>query len=270
MIKIIHQTAKSEDSISNEFKQFVNSVKKNHPGWRYMFWSDEDNLNLIQSRYPDMLSVYEKMSPIEKSDIARYCVLHTYGGLYVDIDIWCNQSFEPLIQEDKVILAPSPPLVFGGDSYTNYIMYSPRGHPFWVSVLALIKQRSNKKYIFGTNHKVSSRTGNLMLRTAISKWNGRDVTKFKYPDIYNLHCPHNLVKMKQRKDVYGFHYGGTARPKNNWSGGVGRIVTVGECKLKKAFRVRPNAYQLPIMLFVLVLIVLICIGVFIRNRYKKE
>ncbi len=267
MIKIIHQTAKSEDSISNEFKGFVNSIKRNHPGWSYMFWSDQDNLDLIQSQYPDMLGVYEKMSPIQKSDIARYCVLHTYGGLYVDIDIWCNKCFEPLIQEDKVMLAPSPPLLFGKDSYTNYIMYSPRNHPFWVSVLTLIKKRANKRYMLGTNHKVSSTTGNLLLGSCVKKWKGDDITAFKYPDIYNLFCPHNLVELKSRKDVYGFHYGGTSRPQNNWSGGVGRAAVLGECRMKKAFGVRPNAYQLPILLFVFV--ILICMGIFIsyRNKY---
>lgn len=268
MIKIIHQTAKSEDSISDEFKQFVNSVKRNHPGWRYMFWSDDANLELIKNKYPYMLGVYNKMSPIEKSDIARYCVLHTYGGLYVDIDIWCNQCFEPLIREDKVMLAPSPPLLFGKDSYTNYIMYSPKNHLFWLTVLKLIRRRANKTYILGTNHKVSSRTGNLMLRTAIRKWKADDIDQFNYPDIYNLHCPHDLVKIKQRNDVYGFHYGGTARPKNNWSGGVGRIVTVIECKLKKTFGVRPNAYQLPLILIMCMLLLLICMSVFIRHRHK--
>ena len=265
MIKIIHQTAKSEDSITVEFKKFVNSVKRNHPGWSYMFWSDQDNLDLIQNQYPNMLEVYEKMSPIQKSDIARYCVLDTYGGLYVDIDIWCNQSFEPLIQEDKVMLAPSPPLLFGKDSYTNYIMYSPRNHPFWATVLTMIKKRANKKYIFGTNHKVSSTTGNLLLESCVKKWKGNDITSFKYPDIYNLFCPNNLVELKSRKDVYGFHYGGTSRPRNNWSGGVGRAAVLGECRMKKMFGVRPNAYQLPILLCVLVLI---CVGIFISHRNK--
>ena len=207
------------------------------------------------------------MSPIQKSDIARYCVLHKYGGLYVDIDIYSNKSFEPLIIEDKVMLAPSPPLLFGKDSYTNYIMYSPKNHPLWLNVLKLIKERANKKYILGTNHKVASTTGNLLLGKVVEKDKKKVVESFKYPDIYNLFCPHSLEKLKQRDDVYGFHYGGTSRPQNNWSGGVGRAAVLGECRLKRMFGIRPNAYQLPIISFVL-LIVLICMCVFIRNRYK--
>jgi len=190
--------------------------------------------------------------------------------LYVDIDIWCNKCFEPLIIEDKVMLAPSPPLLFGKDSYTNYIMYSPINHPFWLSVLQLIKQRANQTYILGTNYRVASTTGNLLLGSCVNSWKGNDITSFKYPDIYNLFCPNNLQLLKQRNDVYGFHYGGTSRPQNNWSGGVARMAVLGECHLKKALGVRPNAYQLPIISFVLVLVVLICIGVFIRNRYKNN
>ena len=267
MIKIIHQTAKSSDSIGKVFIPFVDSVKKNHPHWKYMFWSDDDNLNIIQTDYPYMLKTYEKMSPIQKSDIARYCVLHKYGGLYVDIDMWSNKSFEPLIKENKVMLAPSPPLLFGNDTYTNYIMYSPQNHPFWLHVLNLINKKVNKTYLLGKNHKVASTTGNLLLGNAIKKYK-KQITKFKYPDIYNLFCPHNLEKLKQRNDVYGFHYGGTSRPQNNWSGGIGRAAVLGECKLKKAFGIRPNSYQLPIISFLILLIIFVCICVLLVKKSK--
>ena len=132
LIKIIHQTAADINKISPPFDSFVASVKRTHPTWKYMFWSDQDNFKIVHDHYSDMLEVYNKVSPVQKSDIARYCILHKYGGLYIDIDIYCNKSLEPLIKPDKVMLAPSSPLfIFGKKSYTNYIMYSSKNHPFW-------------------------------------------------------------------------------------------------------------------------------------------
>lgn len=270
LIKIIHQTAADINKISPPFDSFVDSVKRTHPTWKYMFWSDQDNFKIVHDHYSDMLEVYNKVSPVQKSDIARYCILHKYGGLYIDIDIYCNKSLEPLIKPDKVMLAPSSPLfIFGKKSYTNYIMYSSKNHPFWLSVLNRVKSRGKKKWRISTNYKVSSTTGNLLLNKIVKKH--KDVVEaFKDPDIYDLHCQHDLDVLKERDDISAFHYGGTSRPQNNWSGGLSRFMVNLECELKKLFGIRPNSYQLPIITISFILIILLCISILIVIVVKRK
>jgi len=262
MIKIIHQTAKDIDSISDEFIPFVESVKRHHPDWKYMFWSDKDNEQLIRQQFPDMMNIYNQCSPIQKSDLARYCVLYVYGGLYVDIDMYCNRSLEPIIHPNVITLAPSPPLFPGKNTYTNYLMYSPPRQNFWIQVLKKMKENINKWYI-NTNQKVSSTTGNLLL-SSVTK--GNNIQIFDNKKIYNLFCPHDLNRLKKDKNIYAFHYGGTSRPQNNWSGGVSRFFVLQECKLKKLCGIRPNAYQLPILSISIILVILIITIVFILKR----
>ena len=62
-----------------------------NPGWEYKLWTDEDikTLKLINKKQ------YEKAKNYgERSDIARYEILYRFGGLYIDTDFECLQSFD--------------------------------------------------------------------------------------------------------------------------------------------------------------------------------
>src|SRR5437868_4106817 len=68
-----------------------------HPEWTYFFWTDSDNLRLIQDHYPDHLRLYNGYSAwashLQRADVIRYFILHRYGGVYVDLDF---ESLRPL------------------------------------------------------------------------------------------------------------------------------------------------------------------------------
>lgn len=67
----------------------VNFMQQN-PGYTYVLWRDEDLENL-QMRNRALYDA-EKTLP-GKADIARYEILHRYGGVYVDADIvWLGKN----------------------------------------------------------------------------------------------------------------------------------------------------------------------------------
>eukprot|EP00954_Amorphochlora_amoebiformis_P017194 1317548-Amorphochlora_amoeboformis.AAC.2 len=85
--KIIHQTYKT-DKVPKNWASTPPAWKSAHPGWKYEFWTDERNRKLIEDHYSWFLPTYDAYPyGIQRSDAARYFILHKYGGVYADLDI---------------------------------------------------------------------------------------------------------------------------------------------------------------------------------------
>lgn len=77
------------------------------------------------------------------SDVARYEILHRCGGLYVDCDCRCFQSFESLHKlYDFYAGLPSRKFSF---SVCNAVIAAKKQHPIIKQCLHLIKSFENKK-----------------------------------------------------------------------------------------------------------------------------
>ena len=90
--KIIHQIWIG-DAVPQKFKQFQESWLKLHPDWEYRLWTSHD-LPLFAWHNADLLS--KSRNPGEISDIMRYEILYTYGGVYIDFDFECLQALDEL------------------------------------------------------------------------------------------------------------------------------------------------------------------------------
>lgn len=90
--KIIHQIWLG-GSFPEKCKALQASWKKCNPDWQYYLWTEKeiDDLGLTNKNKYDAAINYG-----EKSDIARYEILYRFGGLYVDTDFECLQSFDLL------------------------------------------------------------------------------------------------------------------------------------------------------------------------------
>jgi mannosyltransferase OCH1-like enzyme len=90
--KIIHQTWK-DGNLSPLQQARVETVKRQYPHHTYKFWTDADNDNWITCRYPEFKDFYITLSAIQKADFIRYLYLHSFGGLYFDLDV---ELYKPL------------------------------------------------------------------------------------------------------------------------------------------------------------------------------
>lgn len=140
--KIIHQTWKTED-VPERFRGMIASWRERNPDWEYRFWSDAALENLVADHCPELLSIYRSYpSGVQRSDAARYMILHKFGGVYADLDTTCLAPLEPLAAERRVVLAQEPSehntqhSVWRGldQMIFNGTMASPVGHPFWPCV----------------------------------------------------------------------------------------------------------------------------------------
>ena len=91
--KHLHQTWKSR-SVPSVFQRYYDSWSKNHPSWTRQVWSDDDNRQLIQTEFPELLHFYDNLShTILRVDIIRYLYMYQYGGIYADLDM---ESLKPM------------------------------------------------------------------------------------------------------------------------------------------------------------------------------
>lgn len=54
---------------------------------KYTLWLEEDIVKLLKDRYdPKVLEAYHMLKPLAfKADLARYCIVHSFGGWYFDL-----------------------------------------------------------------------------------------------------------------------------------------------------------------------------------------
>jgi len=109
--------------------------------YQYMFWDDASLSIEFSKQCNDHISMFQSFgSEIFRSDLARYCILHKWGGIYSDLDYEPRANFFHDIQEGKVNIIESP---YGSEKFQNSLMASPAGHPYWLDLLNLAEKRSN-------------------------------------------------------------------------------------------------------------------------------
>ncbi|WP_245366709.1 glycosyltransferase [Neorhizobium galegae] len=161
------------------------SWQRLNPRWQYQFWDDTALRDFMAGQFPQLLQVYDGYTyPVQRADLARYCLLKHFGGVYADVDTRCLQSLEPLAGDPRVILCEEPrdrqhhahrrglpALLFNGT------MASPAGHPLWDAVIDHCLRMSSR-----TTGNVLETTGPLILSAAVAQW--------AQPDEIALHSSH--------------------------------------------------------------------------------
>jgi FkbM family methyltransferase len=140
--RLIHQTWKTSE-VSDRLKPFQKTWLENHATWEYKLWTDEDNLNLIQTHYPWFLDYYNSYPHhIQRVDAARYFILYHYGGLYADLDMQCLTPIDPLTDQIGGVIVGQEGQIHhdGTQRIGNAIIFSSRHHPFWLRVFQSLLQ----------------------------------------------------------------------------------------------------------------------------------
>lgn len=160
--KIVHQTWKNAD-IPHPCEQFVSLVKDNFKDWQYRFWTDEDCDLLIQDKYKFLLPALSAVANnAEKADIYRYCIVHSEGGLYLDIDYEVHKPFEINFDVIDLFLAEESEKIRKefriSAMYSNAIFAASRDNTFLLKVL-----RNLASYRFYNLYKQLNRKSSLDL-----------------------------------------------------------------------------------------------------------
>lgn len=167
--KLIHITYKTR-KLPEVWKETPASWQNNHPDWKVMFWTDEDNRNLIRDKFPWFLEIYDKYEyGIQRADAVRYFILYTYGGLYTDADFLCKKPCDDLFYQPKdLFLIQSP----NGSYITNSFMASKPKIKFWELVFEnLVAFAENERpWWIGKHFRVHCSTGPVMMQWTFDKY----------------------------------------------------------------------------------------------------
>jgi len=176
--KIIHQIWEGrEDPLSDFYQQLGETWKEHHPDWKYEVWGGDRMENFVKNHYPDFVDIYFNYKySVHRWDVIRYLILYKIGGMYVDFDYECFESFDRYLTEGKCYFAMEPEnhcRAFGKDIYfNNALMATPPEHPFFKAIIEHI-QITPIRYTKNKTLDVLSSTGPLMLTNLYEKFENK-------------------------------------------------------------------------------------------------
>lgn len=113
-----------------------------YPGWKHMFWTQDDAIAYIRQHYPWFEATYASFDHfVLRGDALRYLVLHAMGGVYLDLDIECfpnaSQSSLNALAGYDVVLQGHHQI----EPVINAMMASVPQHPIFEQALREIVSR---------------------------------------------------------------------------------------------------------------------------------
>lgn len=185
---IIHQSWKTTE-VKPFQRQWQKTWLDNHPTWKYMFWTDDDNRELIADKFRQFLSIYDNLpSSIERADCARYFYMLQYGGVYIDLDFESLKPTEPLLENVPVALAYMTQNTADPLSIPNAFVASVPGHNFWWYVVKhILRNYESGQVDRGDPFRIS---GPIMLKEAVEDYlatsSKKDLTIFNPKQVYGI------------------------------------------------------------------------------------
>ena len=127
--KILHQIWLSDNKIPDKYKQCMEGARRVYKDLNYILWTDKEANELIQTKYPEHWNNYNKLPRyMMKIEFLHYIILHAYGGLYLDCDVWCEKpgciTFD--FFEHKTVIYNLPK----NNSFSNCLMASEPGNNY--------------------------------------------------------------------------------------------------------------------------------------------
>jgi len=185
--KIIHQIWEGPPQ-SELLMKLSESWRLHHPDWHYELWNSERMISFVKDSYPQMEDIcFNYKYSIQRWDVIRYLILYKLGGMYVDCDYECFESFNGYITESsKCYFAMEPDehrLIFKKNIYfSNSLMITPPCHPFFEY---LIKNLQTASVIYTDNKllDVLNSTGPIMLSSLYEKFENKSIIEFLLPEL---------------------------------------------------------------------------------------
>jgi mannosyltransferase OCH1-like enzyme len=138
--RVIHHVWPGRDAFRDPFPKWRQSWIERHPDWTLSFWrTSRPDGEPLGHALVDRVLADPAYSYVVRSDLLRWYLLAMHGGLYVDCDMECLRSFEPLLAATRAssndcFFAPEPD---HGVLSPALVGCSPH-HPFAVMMFAAV------------------------------------------------------------------------------------------------------------------------------------
>jgi mannosyltransferase OCH1-like enzyme len=137
--KIIHHIAPKDISRWHPiWNRCYPSWKEHFSDFEHKLWEDGEEINnFVKEHYPQYYDMFMDFpAHIMRVDFVRFCILHHYGGIYSDMDMFCYKNFyDELSHPLHIIEAP-----YGEEFLESSLMMSEPAHEFWTDCMELSKE----------------------------------------------------------------------------------------------------------------------------------
>lgn len=98
--KNIFQIMETNITLKSQYKHVIQRVQNMNPEYKYYFVNGYEGKKFIKENFNDRIQfAYDKLLPgAFKSDLLRYCLLYTYGGVYIDFNVYMLEKFDNIIK----------------------------------------------------------------------------------------------------------------------------------------------------------------------------
>jgi mannosyltransferase OCH1-like enzyme len=165
--KIIHQVWKNE-TIPQKWNVPRRSCLVLNANYENYLWTDDAARSFLELHYPDFLPVFDSYPyDIQRADAIRYFVLYHFGGVYIDMDVSCRKSLDPLLTYNLIVAKTKPV------GYSNDVMFAEPKHPFFRQIIDNIPHWNN---YYGTKYPtVMVSTGSLFFTHQFNQFQSKEV-----------------------------------------------------------------------------------------------
>jgi len=151
--KMIHHIAPADKSLWHPlWEPCRNSWIERFPDYTHKLWNDQQDIDgIVQTFYPQYWKTYQSFpAHIMKIDFARFCLLHQYGGIYADMDVFCYQNFSEAIENTSGVYIVEAP--YGDIPIENALMIASEKHEFFTLCMRMAFDTYNQ---FKKSHKIT-------------------------------------------------------------------------------------------------------------------
>jgi len=185
---------------TDAFARNVDSFRSTYPGSEYQRYGNEELVAFLAEHYPEpVLQAYRALTPYAfKADLARYCLLHTYGGLYSDLSYLHLRPIEIGERCDMVVFRD----IAGHPSWavSNAVIYAEADSPVLKRAIDRVVEHFNARFY---GHSSLEPTGPYMFGRVLAETS--DWTSITFGDSPRLNIDRtgrvNIVKMMPSGEI---------------------------------------------------------------------
>lgn len=152
----------NKNSIPEKYQNNIKTWKTNSPKLSIKYWFYNDIINLIKDNYSEeMLDFFLSIKKIiTKCDFARFLIMYKEGGIYADLDFYCEKDIYPIISGMDNVIFREPAEMHDSQDETifNGFFAFKQYHPF-VKGWILDMMKNIKENNISTNDDVFKTTG---------------------------------------------------------------------------------------------------------------
>ncbi|CAF1325044.1 unnamed protein product [Adineta ricciae] len=106
----------------------------------HYYWTDENGVEFLRKNYPWFVKTWQSYKTnVQKADALRYFVLHHYGGIFLDMDLYCLHKLDGLFNYLDNRVSPEEHIFLAVKAFpvgiSNGFMITTRRHPLFQHVI---------------------------------------------------------------------------------------------------------------------------------------